>query len=36
VEAWLKRMKSLRNWDSIFEAINGYGASLKGQPMVAV
>jgi glutathione S-transferase len=36
VDAWLKRMKSLPNWDKIFEAINGYGASLKGQPMVAV
>ena len=34
--AWLQRMKSLRNWDRTFEAITAYGASLKGQPLLAV
>jgi hypothetical protein len=29
-------MKALRSWNRITEAINAYGASLKGQPMVAV
>jgi glutathione S-transferase len=36
VNAWLVRMKSLPSWDKTFETINGYGASLKGQAMVAV
>ncbi len=29
-------MKSLKQWNSVFEAINGYGATLKGQPMQTV
>lgn len=36
LRAWLARMKALRSWDKSFEAINGFGASLKGQPLVAV
>jgi hypothetical protein len=29
-------MKSLKSWKDVNEAIDGYGASLKGNPMVAV
>jgi len=36
VQRWLTRMKSLRQWGSVFEAINGYGATLKDQPMLTV
>lgn len=36
VRAWLARMKSLQSWKQVNEVIDGYGASLKGQPMVAV
>jgi glutathione S-transferase len=36
VKRWLDRMKALKHWNSINEAINGYGASLKGQPMQAL
>jgi glutathione S-transferase len=36
VKRWLGRMKALKNWKSVNEVIDGYGASLKSQPMVAV
>jgi glutathione S-transferase len=36
LRAWMARMKALPNWERTFEAINGYGASLKGQPLVTV
>jgi glutathione S-transferase len=36
VKQWLGRMKALKNWKSVNEAIDGYGASLKGQPMQAL
>ncbi len=36
VQRWLGRMKSLKQWNPVFEAINGYGATLKGQPMQTV
>jgi len=36
VKRWLGRMKALKNWKRVHEAIEGYGASLKGQPMLAV
>ena len=36
VAGWLGRMKALRSWNKTFEAIQAYGASLQGQPMVAV
>jgi glutathione S-transferase len=36
VRAWLGRMKALKSWKQVNEVIDGYGASLKGQPMVAV
>jgi hypothetical protein len=29
-------MKALKSWKSVYEAIDGYAASLKGTPMVAV
>jgi glutathione S-transferase len=35
VRRWLARMKSLPNWKQVNEAIDGYGASLKGTPMLA-
>lgn len=33
---WLDRMKSLKSWPQVFEVIDGYAASLKGKPMLAV
>ena len=36
VQAWLGRMKGLKHWAPVNEVINGYGASLKGQAMLAV
>lgn len=36
VVGWLSRMKALRSWNKTAETISAYGASLKGQPMVAV
>lgn len=36
VRAWLGRMKALPSWGKTFESIEAYGASLKGQPLVAV
>lgn len=36
IRQWLGRMKSLKHWNAVNEVINGFGASLKGQPMVAV
>ena len=36
IRNWLGRMKALKSWKQINEAIDGYGASLKGTPMVAV
>jgi glutathione S-transferase len=35
VRRWLGRMKSLKNWKQVNEAIDGFAASLKGNPMVA-
>jgi glutathione S-transferase len=34
--AWLSRMKALPSWDKVHEAVNGFGASLKGQQFVTV
>ena len=36
LQAWLGRMKALPSWGKVTETIEGYGASLKGQPMVTV
>lgn len=36
VQRWLGRMKALKHWDSVFETITGYGATLKDQPMQTV
>jgi glutathione S-transferase len=36
LRAWLGRMKALPSWGKVFETIEGYGASLKGQPLVPV
>ena len=36
IKNWLARMKALKSWKQVNEAIDGYGASLKGTPMVAV
>ena len=36
VRRWLGRMKSLTHWQSVNEAIDHYGASLKGQSLVAL
>lgn len=36
VKRWLGKMKALKHWKSVNEAIDGFGASLKGQPMQTV
>ena len=36
VKSWLSRMKALKSWPKVYEVIDGYAASLKGKPMVAV
>ena len=36
VHAWLARMKALPSWASVNQVIEGYAATLKGQPMVSV
>jgi glutathione S-transferase len=36
VKAWLGRMKQLKTWKKINEAIDGFAASLKGNPMRSV
>jgi glutathione S-transferase len=36
IARWLGRMKALPNWKQVNAAIDGYAASLKGSPMVAV
>ncbi|MGL6109512.1 MAG: glutathione S-transferase family protein [Rubrivivax sp.] len=36
VRHWLERMKQLKSWKKINEAIDGYAASIKANPMVAV
>ena len=36
VQKWLGRMKSLKSWKPVNEAIDGFAASLKDQPMMAV
>ncbi len=36
VQAWLGRMKALPSWKDVNAAIDGYAASLKGNPMLAV
>ena len=33
VRAWLGRMKALKSWGPVNEVIDGFAASLKGQPM---
>jgi glutathione S-transferase len=36
VKRWLGRMKQMTNWNKVNEVIDGYGASLKGNPMQAI
>ena len=36
VKRWLGRMKALKSWPKVYEAIDGFAASLKGKAMVAV
>ena len=36
VKAWLGRMKALKSWPKVYEAISGFAASLKGKTMVPV
>lgn len=36
VQRWLGRMKALPHWAATFAAIDGFGASLKGQSLQAV
>ena len=36
VNRWLARMKALKSWKASYQTIEGFAASLKGQPMQAV
>ena len=36
VRRWLDRMKALKSWPKVYEAISGFAASLKGKTMVPV
>jgi glutathione S-transferase len=36
VRAWLERMKALPNWKAVNAVIDGFGASLRGQPLLRV
>ena len=36
IARWLGRMKALKSWAKVHEAIDGFAASLKGKPFVAV
>ncbi len=36
IQRWLGRMKALPRWKEVNAAIDGYAATLKGNPMVAV
>lgn len=36
VRDWLGRMKALKSWSQVYQVIDGYAASLKGKPMLAV
>jgi glutathione S-transferase len=36
VRQWLNRMKALESWPEVYQVIDGFAASLKGKPMVAV
>ena len=36
VKKWLDRMKALKSWKSVNQVVDGFAASLKGKPMVAV
>ena len=36
VQRWLGRMKGLKTWNEVYGAIDGYAASLKDNPMIAV
>ena len=36
VKQWLGRMKALKSWAQVNQVIDGYAASLKGNPMIAV
>ena len=36
VKKWLDRMKALKSWQSVYQVVDGFAASLKGKPMVAV
>ena len=36
IRRWLDRMKALPSWKQVNATIDGYAASLKGSPMLAV
>ena len=36
VKAWLARMKALKSWPQVWSVIDGFAATLKSKPMVAV
>ena len=36
IERWLHRMKSLKSWAKVHEVSDGFAASVKEQPFVAI
>ena len=36
IERWLRTMKALKSWPKVHEAIDGFAASLKDKPFVAI
>ena len=36
VDRWLGSMRGLKHWAKVHEAIDGFAASIKGQPFVAI
>jgi glutathione S-transferase len=36
IERWLKNMKALKTWSKVHETVDGFAASLKDKPFVAI
>jgi len=36
VDCWLRRMKGLKSWAKVHEAVDGFAATLKGQSFVSL
>jgi glutathione S-transferase len=36
IERWMKNMKALKTWPKVHETVDGFAASLKDKPFVAI